>query len=133
MGPTKILVADDNQLIRSIVRRIIETQDLVVCVEAVNGSQAVDLAEKHRPDLIIMDLSMPDMNGLDAAWKLKGAMPKVPIILFSDYSSAIGVPVSQTPFDRIVEKPNLSLLVQQIQAALPRPRSALAPEGSART
>ena len=123
MEPKKILLADDNRLIRSIVRRIIEAQDLVVCAEAATGSQAVDLADKHRLDLIVMDLSMPDMNGLDAAWKLKGAMPEIPIILFSEYSSAIGVPVSQTPFDRIVEKPNLSLLVQQIQAALPRPHS----------
>ena len=63
-----ILVADDNPLIRKMLCEMFEIEeDYDICAEAANGQETVDLAEKHRPDLIILDLSMPVMNGLEAA------------------------------------------------------------------
>jgi CheY-like chemotaxis protein len=53
---------------------------------AENGKEAVEMAQILRPDLIVLDLSMPVMNGIEAACALKGLMPMRPIIVFSDYS-----------------------------------------------
>jgi len=55
-------------------------EDYDICAEGVNGEEAIALAKKHRPDLIILDLSMPIMNGLDAARELKRILPQIPII-----------------------------------------------------
>jgi len=57
-----------------------------VCGEAENGREAIEKAQQLRPDLIVMDLSMPVMNGIEAAYVLQGLMPTVPLIIFSEYS-----------------------------------------------
>ena len=61
--------------------------DYDICAEAENGQQAIDLALKHRPDLIILDFAMPVLNGLEAARQLKKIMPGVPIILFTQHAT----------------------------------------------
>jgi YesN/AraC family two-component response regulator len=68
----KILVADDNPIIRKTLRRLLEAQEhYELCVEAQNGEESIALSIKHRPDLIILDLEMPVMNGIDAAHEIK--------------------------------------------------------------
>jgi chemotaxis response regulator CheB len=62
--------------------------DFRVCGEAENGKEAIDKARELRPDLIVLDLSMPVMNGLYAARVLKRLMPAVPLVMFSEYSNA---------------------------------------------
>jgi two-component system chemotaxis response regulator CheY len=59
-----------------------------VCGEADNGQDAIEKAKALHPDLIVMDLSMPVMNGIDATRALKTLMPMVPVIIFSEYSDA---------------------------------------------
>jgi two-component system, chemotaxis family, chemotaxis protein CheY len=81
-----ILIADDSLFIREALCTFFEQQDFSVCGEAENGKEAIDKAQELHPDLILLDLSMPVMNGLDAARVLKKVMPKVPVILFSEYS-----------------------------------------------
>jgi len=82
-----ILIADDSIFIRKALCALFEREeDFEVCGEAENGKEAVARAKKLHPDLILLDLSMPVMNGLDAARVLKRVMPKVPVILFSEYS-----------------------------------------------
>src|SRR3984893_12782058 len=83
--PTKrVLVADDNAVVRSFVRQLFESQpDFEISGEAENGSDAVEKAEKLKPDLIILDLIMPVMTGLDAAPLLRKLLPDTPIILFT--------------------------------------------------
>jgi DNA-binding NarL/FixJ family response regulator len=82
-----ILIADDSIFIRKALCTIFEREeDFEVCGEAENGKEAIARAKKLHPDLILLDLSMPVMNGLDAARVLKRVMPKVPVILFSEYS-----------------------------------------------
>jgi CheY-like chemotaxis protein len=84
--PKNILVADDNAVIRKAVCRMIaEDTRLAPCLEAENGVQAVEMAEQNHPDLVIMDFSMPLMNGLDASKRIKEILPQVPIILLSLY------------------------------------------------
>jgi two-component system, NarL family, invasion response regulator UvrY len=116
-----ILVADDNPAVRKTLCRIFEVQEgYGVCGEAANGREAIEVARKHKPDLIILDLSMPDMSGIDAANKLKSLMPHVPIILFTQYSE-IGDRIGATNLnvDRIVSKGNATSLMGHVRALAP--------------
>jgi len=83
--PTKrVLLVDDNAVVRSFVRQLFESQpDFEISGEAENGRDAVEKAENLKPDLIILDLIMPVMNGLDAAPLLKRLLPDTLIILFT--------------------------------------------------
>jgi DNA-binding NarL/FixJ family response regulator len=82
-----VLLVDDNAVIRHSLCRLFGSQaDIEVCGEAENGQEAIEKAERLRPDLIIMDLSMPVMNGIEAAHVLKRLMPATPLIMFSEYS-----------------------------------------------
>jgi DNA-binding NarL/FixJ family response regulator len=79
-----ILIVDDNAPTRHMLRTIFEdAMGWEVCGEAENGREAVEKARELNPDLIILDLSMPIMNGLTAAPVLRRMMPAVPIILFT--------------------------------------------------
>jgi len=78
----RILVVDDSPLIRRSLWSLFEEKpDWTVCGEAENGSDAIDKAQKLHPDLIVIDLSMPVMNGIDATRILKRLMPAVPIVM----------------------------------------------------
>ncbi len=81
-----ILIVDDNAYIREVLRGLLEREsDFEVCGEAGNGKEAVAKAVELRPDLIVLDLAMPVMNGLDAARELKRLMPTVPLIMYSAF------------------------------------------------
>jgi DNA-binding NarL/FixJ family response regulator len=84
-----VLLVDDSRLVRKALRRIFETAGFEICGEADNGDQAVKEAPALKPDLIILDLSMPGLNGLQAAPLLRRSLPNVPIILFTIYPSVI--------------------------------------------
>jgi CheY-like chemotaxis protein len=84
-----ILIVDDNPVIRRSLRVIFEQEGWHVCGEASNGREAIAKAEELNPDLIVLDLSMPVMNGMEAAPHLRKALPHVPIVVFSVYASAI--------------------------------------------
>ncbi|MGA8618204.1 MAG: response regulator [Candidatus Sulfotelmatobacter sp.] len=84
-----ILIADGSIFIRAALCNIFESEaDFDVCGQAENGKEAIEKAKKLHPDLILLDLSMPVMNGLDATRVLKRMMPEVPVIMFSEYSRA---------------------------------------------
>ena len=88
--PKAILVVDDNAVIRRAICELFTSEtDFDICGEAENGLEAIAKAQELRPDLIVMDLSMPVMNGMDAARALKSLMPTVPVIMFSEYSDVI--------------------------------------------
>lgn len=79
-----ILIADDSEVIRRTLRNLIGGhKDLNVCGEAENGQEAIQKAHHLKPDLVLMDFSMPIMNGLDAASHLKKQSPKVPIVMLT--------------------------------------------------
>jgi DNA-binding NarL/FixJ family response regulator len=86
-----VLIADDHELIRKALCQLFASQqDFEVCSEAENGKEAVEMAQFFHPDLILLDLSMPVMNGIEAACELKHLMPMVPIIVFSEYGDVFG-------------------------------------------
>lgn len=79
-----ILIVDDSPQIRNMVRLWLESDDkFEICGEAADGVEGVEKALELKPDLIVLDLLMPRMNGLLAAKALKSTMPEVPIILFT--------------------------------------------------
>jgi DNA-binding NarL/FixJ family response regulator len=80
----KILLADDNAVLRRALRLSIESQtDWKIAGEAEDGQVAVELVRQSSPDVIILDLSMPVMNGLDAARKIRALTPNAYILLFT--------------------------------------------------
>jgi DNA-binding NarL/FixJ family response regulator len=84
-----VLITDDNAFVRQRLGELFSREpDFEVCGEAENGRKAVEEAQRLHPDLILLDLSMPVMNGLDAARALKRLMPEVPIVMFSAYSDS---------------------------------------------
>ena len=86
-----ILIADDNDAVRRAVSEVFTRESAFeVCGEAHDGHDAIEKAQRLHPDLIILDLSMPVMNGLDAARALRDRLaPPVPIILFTLYDDGI--------------------------------------------
>jgi DNA-binding NarL/FixJ family response regulator len=80
----RILLADDHALVRTGLRRILEAEpDLTVIAEAADGAQAVELARSTAPDLVVLDVSMPRMTGLQAAREISRRSPSVPILMLS--------------------------------------------------
>jgi len=80
-----ILLVDDSPQIRKLLRSALCSSGWVICGEAGNGQEGILKAEQLNPDLIILDLSMPVMNGFDAARELKRIMPKVPLVMFTTH------------------------------------------------
>ena len=80
----RVLVADDHEVMRMGIRNLLQLQNgWSVCAEAGNGKEAVEKALQFLPDVIIMDITMPVMNGLEAAQQIAKIEPAIPVILFS--------------------------------------------------
>jgi DNA-binding NarL/FixJ family response regulator len=119
-----ILIADDSLFIRGALCKLFEREeDFDVCGEAENGREAVDKAQELHPDLILLDLSMPVMNGLDATRILKRVMPEVPVIMFSAHSDSSTEKAARSAGVRaFVSK------FEHISVLLGKARSALEPQ-----
>ena len=88
--PKRILVVDDSALVRGLVREFIESRPgFEVCGEASDGLEGVEKGLELKPDLIVLDFSMPRINGLQAAFMLHEIVPDTPIILFTIHKDAI--------------------------------------------
>jgi DNA-binding NarL/FixJ family response regulator len=125
--PKRIFVVDDSSIVRNIIKTFLAGQgDLEVCGEAFDGVDAVEKASSFQPDVILLDLAMPRMNGADAARALKKLMPEVPIILFTMYSENIGTSVtSALGVDAVLTKPEgMTALVNAVDAVLARKSAA---------
>jgi DNA-binding NarL/FixJ family response regulator len=116
-----VLVVDDNAVIRQALCRLFSSEPgFDVCGEAENGQDAIEKAQVLHPHLIVMDLSMPVMNGIDAARTLKTLMPSVPVIIFSDYSDVFSEMEAQSAgICALVSKSEpVSLLIGKARALL---------------
>src|SRR6478736_8271782 len=80
----RVLVADDHEVMRLGIRNLLEVHPgWSVCAEASNGQEAVEKTLQFHPDVVVMDLTMPVMNGLEAAREIVRTQPEIPVILFS--------------------------------------------------
>ena len=88
--PKTILIADDSELVRNMIRQALERDtDFAICGEAANGTDAVSKARELSPDLVILDVRMPGLNGIEVAGILRYALPKVRIVLVTMYAQDI--------------------------------------------
>jgi DNA-binding NarL/FixJ family response regulator len=82
-GPPRILLVDDHQLLRQAVRRALEDAGMVVVAEAGDGDKAVRLAGDLVPDVVVMDVSMPVLDGIEATRRIRRAQPGLPIVILT--------------------------------------------------
>ena len=106
--PKQILIADDGVTVRQLIRRFLESKTAYqICGEAVDGLDAVEKAKALKPDLILLDLAMPRMNGAEAATVLRDVMPEVPIVLFTMYDESVGKSlISSLGIKAVLSKPD---------------------------
>jgi DNA-binding NarL/FixJ family response regulator len=79
----KVLIADDHEIMRRGIRSVLESRDDTEVYEAENGKEAIDKTHEIQPHLVILDVSMPVLDGFSAAREIKKAFPQIPIIIFS--------------------------------------------------
>jgi DNA-binding NarL/FixJ family response regulator len=116
----RILIVDDNDIVRTITRFFLETKGFEVCGEAVDGVDAIEKAKQLNPDLIVLDVAMPRMNGVEAASVLKAMMPDVPIVWFTMYQELVGHSLTAAiGVDAVLSKPDgVGGLVECVQGLI---------------
>jgi DNA-binding NarL/FixJ family response regulator len=104
----RVLIADDSESVRDVIRTFLRHhKEIEICGEAVDGLEAVEKAQRLKPDLILLDLVMPEINGAEVASILKQKMPHLRIILFSMYTERIGKYLSSAVgVDVVLSKPD---------------------------
>ncbi|MGH9510810.1 MAG: response regulator transcription factor [Terriglobales bacterium] len=132
----KILIADDDAPIRRLLRRLIEEHaDWQVCDEAENGREVLAKIGESLPDLVVMDLAMPTMNGLQAAREICRIAPHLPMLLLTvqQVSKELAQEARSAGFHGAVSKSTGSEVVKGIETLLRKEDffAALAPEASA--
>jgi DNA-binding NarL/FixJ family response regulator len=123
--PNGILIADDSGLFRKAVRDFLTQRNFEVCGEAIDGNDVLEKADELQPSLVLLDLRMPHMNGMEVASLLRGRMPNVRIVLLTMYDeiliyknlmTAIGV-------DAMIPKPHcFDSLAECVQRLLDSPQ-----------
>ena len=123
MPPKGILLVDDSSIVRRAVRHLFESRGYRICGEAENGKEAIEKAEQLHPDLIVLDLTMPAMNGLEAAHILSKTMPSIPLILYSNFADTLrGTGARSAGISAVVSKDDpASILVNTVEMLLHKP------------
>lgn len=114
-----VLIADDSASVRS-VRLLLQGRHAELVVrEAVDGVDAIEKAKKTKPDLILLDLAMPRLNGAEAAAVLKNEMPQTPVILFTLTELHVDTLCAAIDIDFISKVDGMSKLLERVDALLP--------------
>lgn len=88
MKKLRILIADDHEIVRRGLRPLIESEwGWEICGEAANGREALAMAEKLKPEIVVLDVAMPELNGVDVTRLIKRALPQTEILAFTGYDS----------------------------------------------
>jgi DNA-binding NarL/FixJ family response regulator len=88
MTSVRVLLADDHALVRAGIRALLEgLEGVAVVAEAGNGGEVLELARKHRPDVVLLDISMPGIGGLEASAQLKQELPQVRVVMLSMHAN----------------------------------------------
>src|SRR3954452_18622394 len=84
----RILIADDHLIVRRGLRAVLETHpDFVICAEAGDGSQAVELTTAHKPDVAVLDVSLPILNGIEATRQIRRSAPDTEVLVLTVHDS----------------------------------------------
>ncbi len=85
--PLKILIADDHEVVRTGLKAMFEKSDIRVIAEASNGIAAFKLTKKHRPNLVLLDVRMPEGDGLTCLGRIRLDLPEIPVVMFSAFDN----------------------------------------------
>ena len=89
MTTVRILVADDHEIVRQGLRALLEAQPgWQVVAEAIDGREALDKAKRLHPDVVVLDVSMPNLNGLEATRQIRKALPQTEVLILSQHESS---------------------------------------------
>ena len=111
----RILICDDQAIVRDGIEMLLKLErDIFVVAKAQDGAEAIELAAKHKPDLILMDLKMPGMNGIEATRTIHAQFPEIKILVLTTYdddewvmdalrAGAIGYLLKDTPREKVIE------------------------------
>jgi two-component system chemotaxis response regulator CheY len=83
MASPKIIIVDDNDLIRTLLRGILRAEDCEIIGEARNGTLALELIEKSKPDIVLLDVLMPEMDGLETLQNIKQQYPEIIVVMIT--------------------------------------------------
>ena len=120
--PRRVLIADDNDVVRGLIRSFLERRsNIEICAETIDGRATLDAALALRPDLLILDVVMPELNGLEVASLLKQRLPETKTILFTMYGEAIRNLALAAGVLAVLPKPDgIRPLLQVVDALLDR-------------
>jgi two-component system chemotaxis response regulator CheY len=117
----RILVVDDSEISRRITRTILRSRDWTVCGEAENGKDGVEKFQELKPDVVLLDLSMPDMTGIEAAQQMSATDHTIPLILFTILDvEGIGVAAHNAGIQAIIPKTKAWNLIGSIESIVNR-------------
>ena len=104
----RVLIADDNEVIRRLIRRSLEKRgDIEICAQTSDGRETVAAATALKPDLLILDVRMPELNGIEVAALLKKELPNAKAILFTMYDDCVGQSLAAAAgVHRVLPKPD---------------------------
>jgi DNA-binding NarL/FixJ family response regulator len=119
--PNGILIADDSGLFRRALRSYLTQRNFEVCGEAIDGNDVLEKATELEPSLVVLDLRMPHMNGVEVASLLRGRMPNVRIVLLTMYDEILSYKSLMTAIgiDAMIPKPDcFNILAECLQRLL---------------
>ncbi len=125
--PISILIIDDSAIVRRTLRRLLTTKPgWTVCGEAPNGEEGVRKAKELNPDAIVLDMSMPELDGLETAAILKRLLPEVPLIMFTNFSKDqfLKRELMWAGIWKVVSKTDSTELVKALEAAFGPPETS---------
>jgi len=122
----RILIVDDGEEVRQVMRAVFESRTgYEICGEASNGAEGVEKALALKPDLLLLDVAMPLLNGVEVASVLAGSMPNLPIVLYTMYNELLGLSLASAVGAKAVisKADGISKLVECVQSLLePKPQ-----------
>jgi CheY-like chemotaxis protein len=118
--PKRILIADDNEVVRGRLGELLESQDgWEVCAAVANGRDAIQKAVELKPSLIILDMAMPQMDGLSTAREISKILPSIPIVLFTLHKfPTIELEAMKAGVRHVVAKPDAGILLRVVAEEL---------------
>jgi CheY-like chemotaxis protein len=117
----RILVVDDSEISRRIIGTILRSRHWTVCGEAEDGKDGVKKFRKLKPDVVLLDLSMPDMTGIEAAQQMSASNPTIPLILFTILDiEGLGAAAHKAGIQAIIPKSEAWSLIGSIESVANR-------------